>query len=214
MIRLGPLGLKKGLKRIKNLIVEEISLVDKPAIRRQFLLIKRDSLKETLDSFEQGGSSMGFEEIKDLETGELMVFEREEELALPPDVQRQLKMAIGLLTKLLGYKYKAKYKYTKPGEEKKSDEEQAKKKKPDEEVPETEEEKKEREKKEKEKKQKKDNILNIPKAKDAEVSKEVADSLKELKILTENEAEIDNVAVQKKIGEIMEQLKASSGGTE
>jgi len=98
---------------------------------------------------------MGFEEIKDLETGELMVFEREEELALPPDVVRQLKMAIGLLTKLLGYKYKAKYKYTKPGEEKKSDEEQAKKKKPDEEVPETEEEKKEREKKEEEKKEKK-----------------------------------------------------------
>ena len=213
MIRLGPLGLKKGLKRIKNLIVEEISLVDRPAIRRRFLLIKRDSPKETSNSFEQRGfSSMGFEEIKDLGTGELMVFEREEELALPPDVQRQLKMAIGLLTKLIGYKYKAKYKYTKP-EDKKSEEEQAKrKKKPDEEeVPE---EDKEKEKKEKEKKQEKDNILNIPKVKDAEVSKEVADSLKELKTLTENEAEIDNAKVQKKIDEIMEQLKVGSGGTE
>lgn len=213
MIRLGPLGLKKGLKRIKNLIVEEISLVDRPAIRRRFLLIKRDSPKEILDSFGQRGlSSMGFEEIKDLETGELMVFEREEELALPPDVQRQLKMAIGLLTKLLGYKYKAKYKYTKPTD-KKSEEEQAKRKpKPDEEeVPE---EDKEKEKKEKEKKQEKDSVLNIPKAKNPEVSKEVADSLKELKTLTENEAEIDNVAIQEKIGEIMEQLKASSGGTE
>ncbi|GAH86689.1 unnamed protein product, partial [marine sediment metagenome] len=84
MIRLGPLGLKEGLKRIKNLIVEEISLVDRPAIRRRFLLIKRDPLEETLDSFKQGGSSMGFEEIKDLETGELMVFERERSwLSLP-----------------------------------------------------------------------------------------------------------------------------------
>jgi len=218
MIRLGPLGLKKGLKRIKNLIVEEISLVDRPAIRRQFLLIKRDSPEETLDSFEQGGSSMGFEEIKDLETGELMVFEREEELALPPDVQRQLKMAIGLLTKLLGYKYKAKYKYVIPTE-KKSDEEQAKKK------PDTEEEKRDREKKEKEekekaerekkeKKQEKDNILNIPKTQDQEVSKELAEKVAELQTLTEKPEEMDMEKVQGILGEIVGELKVGSGGTE
>ncbi|MBA7496402.1 hypothetical protein ES702_07010 [subsurface metagenome] len=213
MIRLGPLGLKKGLKRIKNLIVEEISLVDRPAIRRQFLLIKRDSPNEVSNSFEQGGSSMGFEEVKELEDGELMVFEREEELALPPDVVRQLKMVIGLLSKLIGYKYKAKYKYTKPTE-KKSDEEQAKKK------PETEEEKREREKKEKEekekaekeKKQEKDNILNIPKTQDREVSKELADKVTELQTLTEKPEEMDFDKVQEKIDEIMGELKVGSGG--
>lgn len=159
---------------------------------------------------------MGFEEIKDLETGELMVFEREEELALPPDVVRQLKMAIGLLSKLIGYKYKAKYKYTKPTE-KKSDEEQAKKK------PETEEEKREREKKEreekekaerekKEKKQEKDNILNIPKTQDREVSKELAEKVTELQTLTEDSEKMDMEKVQGILDEIVGELKVGSGG--
>lgn len=210
MIQLGPLGLKRGLKRIKNLIVEEISLVDNPAIRRRFLLIKRDSPEEASSGLEQRRlSSMEFEEIKDLEDGELMVFEREEELALPPDVVRQLKMVIGLLSKLIGYKYKAKYKYAKPAEKKSESEvEQAKKKKKDEE------ELPEEEKKKKEKKQEKETIIDIPKPEEKEVSQEVADSLKELKTLTENEAEIDNAEVKKKIDEIMEQLKAGSGGKE
>lgn len=66
MIRLGPLGLKRGLKRIKNLIVEEISLVDRPAIRRRFLLIKRDSSNEVSKRLEQLAEEFGLssEEIK------------------------------------------------------------------------------------------------------------------------------------------------------
>ena len=206
-MRLGPEGLKKGLKRIKNLIVEEISLVDKPAIRRQFLLIKRDSPNEVSDSFElRRLSSMDFEETKNLETGEEMVFERVEELALPPDVVKQLKMVIGLLSKLIGYKYKAKYKYTKPAETK-SKVEQAKKKKPEEE------EEPEEDKKKKEKKQEKENVINIPSEKPKEVSPEVAQKLEELKALTANPEEIDNDEVSAKIDEIQQQLASSGGGS-
>lgn len=72
MIQLGPLGLTRGLKRIKNLIVEEISLVDKPAIRRQFLLIKRDSPNEVAKKLEQLAEEFG------LSSGEIQKFSKEQ----------------------------------------------------------------------------------------------------------------------------------------
>ena len=211
MIQLGPKGLSQGLKRILNLLVEEISLVDKAAIRRKFLLIKRD-LPEALDS-QRGLSSMELKDMTELEDGEVMVFEKEEELALPPDVVRTLKLVIGQLSKLIGYKYKAKYKYTKPGDEKKTstETEQAKKKKPEEEEEEPEEEKKKKKKME----QTQEQIITPPGSKEienAEVSKELAKSLKELSKLVEGEGELDPKAVQEKIDEMSEQLTVGSGG--
>lgn len=214
MIQLGPEGLRRGLKRIRNLLVEEISLVDKAAIRREFLLIKRDFFPEASQNFEQRRiSSMEFQEIKELEEGEVMVFEKEEELALPPDVVRTLKLVIGQLSKLIGYKYKAKYKYTKPGSEKKSstEVEQAKKKKPEEEE-EPEEEKK---KKKTQEKIHETATITPPGSKEienVEVSKELAESLKELSKLIEGEGELDPKAVQEKIDEVSEQLTVGSGG--
>jgi len=210
MIQLGPKGLSQGLKRILNLLVEEISLVDKAAIRRDFLLIKRD-LPEALHS-QRGLSSMDLKEMSQLEDGEVMVFTKEEELALPPDVVRTLKLMIGQLSKLIGYKYKAKYQYTKPGSEKKEPEEteQAKKKEPEEEE-EPEEEKKKAKKQEKIQEQ----VITTPgprEIENAEVSKEVADSLTELSRLVDNDSELDADAVQAKIGEIKEKLTEGSGG--
>lgn len=213
MIQLGPEGLRRGLKRIRNLLVEEISLVDKAAIRREFLLIKRDFFPEASQDLQQRRlSSMDFQEIKELEEGEVMVFEKEEELALPPDVVRTLKLVIGQLSKLIGYKYKAKYKYTKPGSEKKSstEVEQAKKKPEEEEEPEEDKKKKKTQEKIHE-----TTTITPPGSKEienAEISKELAGSLKELSKLVEGEGELDPKAVQEKIDEMSEQLTVGSGG--
>ncbi|MHA1330653.1 MAG: hypothetical protein ACTSR2_06220 [Candidatus Hodarchaeales archaeon] len=92
-----------SLKRIKNYIVQEIALVKKAANQeKKFLLLKYDLRKQ-----EQGGN---FKMEKDVE----MTFERTEELSLPPDVVNAIKEIIGKLSKLIGYKYKAKYTYKKP----------------------------------------------------------------------------------------------------
>jgi len=215
MIQLGPKGLSQGLKRILNLLVEEISLVDKAAIRREFLLIKRD-LPEALDS-QRGLSSMDLKDMSKLEDGEVMVFEKEEELALPPDVVRTLKLMIGQLSKLIGYKYKAKYQYTKPGSEKKEPAETEQAKKPEEEEEPEKEKKKKEEEEEKKRKQEKiqEQVITTPgprEIENAEVSKEVADSLTELSKLVDNDSELDTDAVQAKIGEIKEKLAEGSGG--
>jgi len=206
MIQLGPEGLRRGLKRILNLLVEEISLVDKAAIRRKFLLVKRD---ETLQDFEQRRlGSMDFKDLTQLKEGEEMVFEKEEELELPPDVVRTLKLIIGQLSKLIGYKAKVKYKYTKPGDEQKSTEAEQQKKKPEEEEEDPEEEKKK-------KKEETQAVITTPGPKEienAEVSKELADSLTELSKLVDNDSELDSTVVQKKIDEIKEKLAGGSGG--
>lgn len=208
MIQLGPEGLRRGLKRILNLLVEEISLVDKAAIRREFLLIKRDFFPEASQDSQRRLSSMDFKDMTLLEEGEVMVFEKEEELALPPDVVRTLKLMIGQLSKLIGYKYKAKYQYTKPGDEKKSAEvEQAKKK--------SEEEEPEEDKKKKTQEEIQEQVITTPGSREienAEVSREIADSLTELSRLIDNEDELDSNVVQKKIDEIKKKLTEGSGG--
>lgn len=213
MIQLGPEGLRRGLKRILNLLVEEISLVDKAAIRREFLLIKRDFLPGASQDFEQRRlGSMDLKDMTKLEEGEVMVFEKEEELALPPDIVRTLKLIIGQLSKLIGYKYKAKYQYTKPGDEKKSAEVEQQKKKPKPEEEEPEEEEEEPKKKKKEETQA---VITPPGSKEienAEVSREIANSLTELSTLIENDSELDSNAVQKKIDEIKGKLTEGSGG--
>jgi len=209
MIQLGPEGLRRGLKRILNLLVEEISLVDKAAIRREFLLIKRDFFPEASQDSQRRLGSMDLKEMTQLEDGEVMVFEREQELALPPDVVRSLKLVIGQLSKLIGYKYNAKYQYTKPGSEKKSTEAEQQKKKPEEE----EEPEEEKQKKAQEKVQ--EQVITTPgprEIENAEVSKEIADSLTELSGLIEKDSELDSDAVQKKIDEIKEKLAEGSGG--
>jgi len=208
MIQLGPEGLRRGLKRILNLLVEEISLVDKAAIRREFLLIKRDFFPEASQDSQRRLGSMDLKDMTQLEEGEVMVFEREQELALPPDVVRTLKLVIGQLSKLIGYKAKVKYKYTKPGDEQKSTEAEQQKKKPEEEE-EPEEEKK------KKKKEETQAVITPPGSKEienAEVSKEIADSLTELSNLVNNDSELDSNLVQKKIDEIKEKLAGGSGG--
>jgi len=209
MIQLGPEGLRRGLKRILNLLVEEISLVDKAAIRREFLLIKRDFFPEASQDSQRRLGSMDLKDMTQLEDGEVMVFEKEEELALPPDVVRTLKLIIGQLSKLIGYKYKAKYQYTKPGSEKKSTEAEQQKKKPEEE------EEPEEEKKKKAQEKVQEQVITTPgprEIENAEVSKEIADSLTELSRLIENDSELDSDAVQKKIDEIKEKLVEGSGG--
>ncbi len=205
-IQLGPKGTREGLKRILNLLVEEISLVDKAATRRKFVLVKRDVQNKPFEVSEKElrrTNFMGFE-TKDLETGEVMEFERTEDLALPPDVIRQIKMIIGSLSKLIGYKYKAKYKYQKPGDEKKTETENAKRKE-EEEEPEDEDEKK---------KKKKKNLIRIPsktEVESTEVSEELEKELKDLAKLTESE-DFDKDGVQKKIDEILEKVASDSGG--
>jgi len=208
MIRLGPKGLSEGMKRILNLLVEEISLVDKAATRRKFLLIKRDSkdgISKVSEEELRRTNFMGFE-TKNLETGEIMEFERTEELALPPDVIRQIKMVIGLLSKLIGYKYKAKYKYQKPGDEKKAEIENVKRKKKDED-----EEDEDEEDKKKKQKQKKNLIRTPSEIESAEVSEELEKDLKNLAKLTESD-DFDRDEVQKKIDEILERVTDDSGG--
>ena len=209
-IRLGPKGLSQGLKRILNLLVEEISLVDKAATRRKFVLVKQDVQNKPLEVSEEElrrTNFMGFE-TKDLETGEVMEFERTEDLALPPDVIRQIKMVIGLLSKLIGYKYKAKYKYQKPGDEKKTETENAKRKKKDEDEEDKDEEDK------KKKKEEKKNLIRIPgveKISEKEVSKELEKDLTDLAGLSESD-DFDKDKVQKKIDEILEKVASDSGG--
>ncbi|GAH36592.1 unnamed protein product, partial [marine sediment metagenome] len=191
------------------LLVEEISLVDKAATRRKFVLVKRDVQNKPFEVSEEESrrtNFMGFE-TKDLETGEVMEFERTEELALPPDVIRQIKMIIGSLSKLIGYKYKAKYKYQKPGDEKEKEEEQAKRKK-------KEEEDKDEEDKKKKEEEKKKNLNRTPKKTEIEstkVSEELEKDLKNLAKLTESE-DFDQTEVQKKIDEILERVASDSGG--
>jgi len=192
-----------------NLLVEEISLVDKAATRRKFVLVKQDVQNKPFEVSEKESrrtNFMGFE-TKDLETGEVMEFERTEELALPPDVIRQIKMIIGSLSKLIGYKYKAKYKYQKPGDEKEKEEEQAKRKKKEEE----DEDEEDKRKKEEEKKK---NLTRTPKETKIEstkVSEELEKDLKNLAKLTESD-DFDQAEVQKKIDGILEKIASDSGG--
>lgn len=210
MIQLGPEGLRRGLKRIRNLLVEEISLVDKAAIRREFLLIKRDFFPEASQDSQRGLSSMDLKDMSELEDGEVMVFEKEEELALPPDVVRTLKLVIGQLSKLIGFKYKAKYKYTKPGSEKAPTETEQAKKKPEEEE-EPEEDKKKKKTQEKIHTTEKITPPGSKEIENAEVSKELTESLKELGKLVEGEGELDPKAIQEKIDEMSEELTVGSG---
>jgi len=216
-IQLGPKGTREGLKRILNLLVEEISLVDKAATRRKFVLVKRDIQNKP---FEVSGEEsrrtnfMGFE-TKDLETGEVMEFERTEELALPPDVIRQIKVIIGSLSKLIGYKYKAKYKYQKPGDEKEKEEEQAKRDKEDKDKEAQEEEdRKKKEREQEQEKEKKKNLAQTPKEtkiENTKVSEELEKDLKNLAKLTESD-DFDQAEVQKKIDGILEKIASDSGG--
>lgn len=205
MIQLGPLGLKKGIKRIKNLLVEEISLVDSSAIRRRFLLIKRGSQEkdsvflEKLDSTRRI-SSMELDEK--LEDGETMIFERDEELTLPPDVVRTLKLIIGQLSKLIGYKTKVKYKYEKPTE-KKSEEE------PEKEIKSTTEEIQTAKAKAKETDKTKEKKVELE---EKEVSKEIADALADLSKIVDSDVELDVKGIQEKIEDTLEKLKAGPGG--
>ena len=67
---------------IRNLIVEEISLVDKPAIRRKYLLIKRAKNKENcacVKLFSKRGEvpGAGQEKILELRLDKRHVFGRE-----------------------------------------------------------------------------------------------------------------------------------------
>lgn len=102
--------------RIMKYIVQEIALTKKAANKeKKFLLLKTDSDKEDFDldnknyDLSKGGNFiMGENVLEELE------FERTEELALPPDVVSEIKGIIGKLSKLIGYKYKAKYTYKKP----------------------------------------------------------------------------------------------------
>lgn len=194
-----------------NLLVEEISLVDKAATRRKFVLIKRDVQNKPFEVSEEESrrtNFMGFE-TKDLETGETMEFERTEDLALPPDVIRQIKMIIGSLSKLIGYKYKAKYKYQKPGDEKEKEEEQAKRNKEDKDKEDKDEE--DKKKKEEEKKKNLTQTSKETKTENTEVSEELEKDLKNLAKLTESE-DFDKDGVQKKIDEILEKIASDSGG--
>jgi len=216
-IQLGPKGLSQGLKRILNLLVEEISLVDKAATRRKFVLVKRDVQNKALEVLEEESrrtNFMGFE-TKDLETGEVMEFERTEELALPPDVIRQIKVIIGSLSKLIGYKYKAKYKYQKPGDEKEKEEEQAKRNKEDKDKEDKDEEdKKKKEKEQEQEREKKKDLartLKETKIESTKVSEELEKDLKNLAKLTESE-DFDKDEVQKKIDEILGKIASDSGG--
>ena len=211
MIRLGPKGLSEGLKRIRNLLVEEISLVDKAATRRKFLLIKRDNQNKPLEVSDgelRRTNFMGFEVSKNLKIGETMEFERTEELGLPPDLERELKSIVGIISKCLGYKYKTSYKYKNPGEDK--EEEQAKNKQINAKVKDKEEEEPEEEPEEEKKKK----LTRIPKNKEidnTEISKELEKELTDLSELVGSE-EMDSKQVQNKIDEILEKMKSDTGG--
>jgi len=220
-IRLGPKGLSGGLKRILNLLVEEISLVDRAATRRKFVLIKRDAQDkpfEVSDGKTRRTNFMGFEEIKNLKVGETLEMERTEELGLPPDIERSLKSIIGEATKVLGYKYKTKIKYEKPGgdeqdknrEEAENERKNAKQKDKEEEPEEDEDGDEDEDKKKKMKK-----ATPPPKDKEienAEVSKELEKELKD--ILSELEkAEIaDREEIQGRVDEVLEKMKSNAGG--
>ena len=102
--------------RIMKYIVQEIALVKKAANKeKKFLLLKTDreknfnADKENYDLNKGGNFIMNEEKVL-----EELEFERTEELALPPDVISEVKAIIGRLSKLIGYKYKAKYTYKKP----------------------------------------------------------------------------------------------------
>lgn len=215
MIQLGPEGLYRGLKRIKNLLVEEISLVDKAAINREFLLIKRylaDRSPQLEENVQRRHGSMGldFKELGNLGEGEYMVFEKEEELALPPDFARQLKLAIGILTKLLGYKVKAKYRFAKPGkgDDKDADDVDQAKKKPDEDEDEPDEDEDE----DKKKKKVKTHTIDTPGGKliDQELPKDLNEALEKIGKLVE-EPDFDVKKVQGLVDGALEKLKASGG---
>lgn len=218
MIQLGPKGLSGGLKRILNLLVEEISLVDRAATRRKFVLVKRDAGKKSFEVSEKElrrTNFMGFEETKNLQVGETMEFERSEELALPPDAVREIKAAIGTLSKVIGYKYTTKYKYAKPGDDTDKEKEDAEnerinaKRKKKEEEPEEEDDDEEDDKKKKKMKK----STQTPKDKEienAEVSKELETELKELSKLVDSD-KVDKEKVQSKIDEILEKMSDAGG---
>ena len=214
MIQIGPEGLTKGLKRIKNLLVEEISLVDKAATRRKFLLIKRDAQNKSLEvSREQlrRTNFMGFEVAKNLKVGETMEFERTEELGLPPDLERELKGIVGTISKILGYKYKAKSTFKQKGDE-------------EDEVPENDrknakvkdKEKEEEDPKDKDKEKEKENKTDEEKEKekkkeDSELSSDLEQQMTALSELVSKEG-FDQTEAQTKINEIKEKMSNAGGG--
>jgi len=209
MIRLGPKGLSEGLKRIRNLLVEEISLVDKAATRRKFLLIKRDNQNKPLEVSDgelRRTNFMGFEVSKNLKIGETMEFERTEELGLPPDLERELKSIVGIISKCLGYKYKTKSTYKQEGkdeqEKEDADNERKNAKVKDKEVEEPEDD----DEKEKEKKRKKDKDAG-----NAELSSDLERQMTELSLLVATEG-FDQAEAQTKLNEIKERMSNTGGG--
>ena len=209
MIRLGPKGLSEGLKRIRNLLVEEISLVDKAATRRKFLLIKRDNQNKPLEVSNgelRRTNFMGFEVSKNLKVGETMEFERTEELGLPPDLERELKSIVGIISKCLGYKYKTKSTYKQEGkdeqEKEDADNERKNAKVKDKEVEEPEDD----DEKEKEKKRKKDKDAG-----NAELSSDLERQMTELSLLVATEG-FDQAEAQTKLNEIKERMSNTGGG--
>ena len=209
MIRLGPKGLSEGLKRIRNLLVEEISLVDKAATRRKFLLIKRDNQNKPLEVSNgelRRTNFMGFEVSKNLKIGETMELERTEELGLPPDLERELKSIVGIISKCLGYKYKTKSTYKQEGkdeqEKEDADNERKNAKVKDKEVEEPEDD----DEKEKEKKSKKNKDAG-----NAELSSDLERQMTELSLLVATEG-FDQAEAQTKLNEIKERMSNTGGG--
>ena len=211
MIRLGPKGLSEGLKRIRNLLVEEISLVDKAATRRKFLLIKRDNQNKPLEVSDgelRRTNFMGFEVSKNLKIGETMEFERTEELGLPPDLERELKSIVGIISKCLGYKYTTKSTYKQEGkdEQEKEDADSGRKnaKVKDKVVEDPEDEDDDEKEKEKKSKKNKD-------AGNAELSSDLERQMTELSLLVATEG-FDQAEAQTKLNEIKERMSNTGGG--
>lgn len=211
MIQLGPKGLTGGLKRVLNLLVEEISLVDKAATRRKFVLIKRDAQSKPFEVAKEELrriNSMGFKET--------MEFESTEELSPSPGIKRRVALAAGyfakgmeILSSLGEFKEQVKYKYKEPSDEDDDDDEDKKKKKDK-----TNAKKKEDDDDDKDdevKKNKKKDLTQDTKGKDdAEVSAELKTKSKELSDLLASE-DSDKDEIQKKIDEI-EKIRSGSGG--